>query len=86
MQQRHLRRVCGRLIVRLTSKQPGREENEKEERKEPARNRKKEEELYNEEREENPAEEEGVSNRQLSSTFIPPLTTPFSRTKTQMMC
>ena len=37
--------------------------------------RKKEEELYAEEQEENPAEENGISNRLLSSTFIPSLTT-----------
>ena len=36
--------------------------------------RKKEEELYAEEREENPAEENGISNRLLSPTFILPLT------------
>ena len=37
-------------------------------------NRKKEEESYEEEREENPIQEDGFSNRQLSPTFIPPLT------------
>jgi hypothetical protein len=36
-------------------------------------NRKKEEELCEEEREENPAQENGISNRLLSPTFIPPL-------------
>jgi len=41
VQQRHLRRVCGRLIVRLTSKQGGREENEKEEREEDETGRRK---------------------------------------------
>jgi len=41
---------------------------------EPIPDRKKEEELYVEEREENPAEENGISNRLLSPTFIPPLT------------
>jgi hypothetical protein len=42
----------------------------------PARrpNRKKEEEIYEEGREENPAEENGISNRHFSTTFIPPLT------------
>jgi hypothetical protein len=38
------------------------------------RNRKKEEEIYEEVREENPAEENGISNRHFSTTFIPPLT------------
>lgn len=42
MQQRHLRRVCGQLIVSPTSKQCRQEENEKEDRQEdPTRRRKK---------------------------------------------
>jgi len=42
----------------------------------PARrpNRKQEEEIYEEVREENPAEENGISSRHFSTTFIPPLT------------
>jgi hypothetical protein len=39
-----------------------------------APDRKKEAELYLEEREEHPTQESGSSNRQLSTTFIPPLT------------
>jgi len=59
LQQRHLRRVIERLMVGLTSKKPCREENEKEQR---------------EENETDPPQEKGISNCQLSTTFIPPLT------------
>ena len=41
VQQRHLRRLNGRLIVSLTSKQRGREENKKEEREEDETGRRK---------------------------------------------
>jgi hypothetical protein len=41
LQQRHLRRVCGRLIVSQTSKQRSQEENEKEEPEEDEAGRRK---------------------------------------------
>jgi hypothetical protein len=41
LQQRHLRRIGGRLIVRATSEMPDREENEKEEREEDRTGRRK---------------------------------------------
>jgi hypothetical protein len=41
LQQRHLRRISGRLIVRATSETHGREENEKEEPGEPVTGRRK---------------------------------------------
>jgi hypothetical protein len=41
VQERHLRRIGGRLIVNLTSKQRCREENEKEEREEDETGRRK---------------------------------------------
>ena len=41
VQQRHLRRVCGRLIVSPTSQSDGREENEKEEPEEDGNGRRK---------------------------------------------
>ena len=74
VQQRHLRRVCGRLIVSPTSQSDGREENEKEEPEEDANGRRKKS-FQSEGSEENAAEEDGISNRHLSTTFIPPLTT-----------
>ena len=52
-------------------------------RPERTRKRKKQEELYSEVREENPTEEEGISNRHLSSTFIPPLTARSDANKQQ---
>ena len=73
VQQRHLRRVCGRLIVSPTSQSDGREENEKEEPEEDANGRRKKS-FQSEGSEENAAEEDGISNRHLSTTFIPPLT------------
>src|SRR5437667_10103563 len=73
VQQRHLRRVCGRLIVSPTSQSDGREENEKEEPEEDANGRRKKS-FQSEGSQENAAEEDGISNRHLSTTFIPPLT------------
>src|SRR3989442_3014563 len=73
VQQRHLRRVCGRLIVSPTSQSDGREENEKEEPEEDGNGRRKKS-FQSEGSEENAAEEDGISNRHLSTTFIPPLT------------
>src|SRR5213080_235464 len=73
VQQRHLRRVCGRLIVSPTSQSDGREENEKEEPEEDTNGRRKKS-FQSEGSEENAAEEDGISNRHLSTTFIPPLT------------
>src|SRR3989442_15224877 len=75
VQQRHLRRVCGRLIVSPTSQSDGREENEKEEPQEDGNGRRKKS-FQSEGSEENAAEEDGISNRHLSTTFIPPLTRP----------
>jgi hypothetical protein len=72
-QQRHLRRVGGLLIVSLNSPQFGREENQKEDGQE-HRVRRRKNRFRAKLREENPPEENGFSNRQLHTTFIPPLT------------
>jgi len=68
-----LRRLGERLIWSRSSKDHSREENEKEELARRS-NPKKQEELQSEVTEEHPREENGFSNRQLSPSFIPPLT------------
>jgi hypothetical protein len=75
LQQRHLRRFCGRLIERRGSAKPAREENPKADPQEHPK-AKKEEELYGKTREEDAPEENGFSNRPFPPTFIPPLTPP----------
>jgi len=67
VQQRHLRRVCWRLIVSLTSRKRSREENEK---RRTARNREKEKELQREAMKKNDTDENGISDRELPPLSI----------------
>ena len=73
LQQRHFRRVSRRLIVRLSPPSHALEENQKEDAEEDqVRRRKKSFALKCGKK--TPSEENGISNRQLYTTFIPPLT------------
>jgi hypothetical protein len=74
VQPRHSRRVFERLIAGLTSKKHRREENEDE-----IGRRKKS--FRSVVREKNPPQEEGISKRQISSTFILPLSTEGTQQK-----
>src|SRR5258707_10417049 len=73
VQLRHLRRVCGRLIVSLIPENDGREENQKEELEEDQKSEEGRKVLKRsvgrKRRRRN-----GISNRWFPPTFIPPLT------------